>query len=248
MIVVDEPGPLALIQDEGRRGLASVGVTPSGAYDQQAADLANRLVGNESGAAVIEALGSGLRLRTDHDILVAVTGAAGGVVVSGRVVPRNTGLHLPAHCVIELKAPTAGVRSYVAVRGGIAVPRVLGSRSRDTLGQIGPDPLQIGDWLPVGPPTAPAPPVAHAPAPAPQPSGVRPLLRITPGPRRDWFDDTAWDILTTAPWQVAPSSNRVGVRLLGPSVPRVPRRQGVELPPEGLVRGAIQVPLMDTRS
>ncbi len=239
MIIVEATGVQSLIQDEGRPGLASIGVTRSGSFDREAAELANRLVGNATSAAVVETIGHGLRLRTDQDVLVAVTGAVGDVVVSGRRCSRNTGLQLSGHDTVEI-APTAwGGRSYVAVRGGVAVARTLGSRSCDTLGHLGPPPLQIGDWLPVGPAHHPAPPIDHAPA-APTPGPA--TLRVTAGPRRNWFPADSWELLVRAEWQVAPSSNRVGIRLTGPRLDRAAGFVGLELPPEGLVRGAIQVP------
>lgn len=239
MFVVVATGAAALMQDQGRPGMASLGVTRSGAFDTVAAALANRLVGNPESAAVIEALGGGLALRTDDPAIVAVTGATGPVHVDGRAVARNATLTLRGDTHIELGAPSRGVRSYVAVRGGFAVRPVLGSRSYDTLGHLGPEPLQIGDWLPVGPATMPAAPVDHAPAPG---SELPVALSIAPGPRRDWFTDSTWDTLLTSAWQVQPSSNRVGIRLGGPRLARTATRVDAELPPEGLIQGAIQVP------
>lgn len=239
MLVVVSPGPSALLQDLGRPGLATLGITRSGAFDRESAALANRLVGNPESACVIEALGGGLALRADGPTLVAVTGASAGVTLDGRPVPRNTTLTMRSDGLLELSAPRAGVRAYVAVRGGFAVPAVLGSRSYDTLGRIGPEPLEIGDWLPVGPATLPTPPVDHAPMAAPTQDRV---LEVTPGPRHDWFDGSAWHLLVSATWRVLPTSDRVGIRLHGPALPRAAHRSGTELPPEGLVQGAIQVP------
>ena len=120
MIIVEATGVQSLIQDEGRPGLASIGVTRSGSFDREAAELANRLVGNATSAAVIETIGGGLRLRTDQDILVAVTGAVGDVMVSGRRCSRNTGLQLSAHDTVEVAPTSWGVRTYVAVDGGMS--------------------------------------------------------------------------------------------------------------------------------
>ena len=150
MLTVLASGPLATVQDEGRRGWASIGVTTSGAADRSAAALANRLVGNESAAAVVEATAGGLRVRAERTVLVALTGAPAPVRVDGRAAPFDAPLTLAAGQVLELGMPPVGLRTYLAVRGGVDVPVVLGSRSTDTLSGLGPAPLQPGDRLPVG--------------------------------------------------------------------------------------------------
>ena len=122
------------------------------------------------------------------------------------------------------------------VRGGVDVPPVLGSRSTDTLSGLGPPPLAPGTLLPVGELAGEEPFVDVAPV-GPPPD--RPVLRVLAGPRRDWLDEAAWAALTTREWQVRPDSDRVGLRLAGPRLVRA--REG-ELPSEGLVPGAVQVP------
>jgi biotin-dependent carboxylase-like uncharacterized protein len=129
-----------------------------------------------------------------------------------------------------------GLRTYLAVRGGVDVPPVLGSRSTDTLSGLGPAPLAPGDRLPVGDLRGAEPFVDVAPVRAPS---SEPVLRVLPGPRRDWLDPAAWTELTTRPWTVTANSNRVGLRLDGP---RLARARDGELPSEGLVPGALQVP------
>jgi allophanate hydrolase subunit 2 len=122
---------------------------------------------------------------------------------------------------------------YVAVRGGIEAPEVLGSRSTDTLSGLGPPPLVSGDMIPVG--REPGDPVAVDHAPRPDPAGP---ARVGPGPRLDWFEPACFERLVAAAWVVSDSS-RIGVRLRGVTLPR---RILIDLPSEGLVRGAIQVP------
>lgn len=239
MILIEAPGALATVQDQGRVGMSGIGVGRSGAFDLPACDLANRLVGNTLTAAVIEALGSGLRLRAERDTLVAVTGADGGLRAAGRPVPRNTALRLRTGELLELPVLTAGLRSYVAVRGGLVPLPVLGSRSWDSLGKLGPPPLAAGDRLPVGPATSTVPSIDHAPTGR---GSTGPTLSVTPGPRRNWFTEQAWRDLTLAAFRVRPTSDRVGIRLSGPILARTSERMGAELPPEGLVRGAVQVP------
>jgi biotin-dependent carboxylase-like uncharacterized protein len=236
VLTVLSPGPRATVQDAGRPGFAAVGVPTSGAADRRAHDLANRLVGNAPGAATVEATAGGLRVRAERAVLVAVTGAEVPVSVDGRPVAPNAPLLLPAGAVLALGVPARGLRSYLAVRGGIGVRPVLGSRSTDALSGLGPAPLAAGDRLPVGDLAAGEPFVDVAPV-APLPD--RPVLRVLPGPRRDWLADAAWTALTGAVWTVTADSDRVGLRLSGPRLERA--REG-ELPSEGLVPGAVQVP------
>ncbi|WP_211307991.1 biotin-dependent carboxyltransferase family protein [Geodermatophilus normandii] len=231
-LTVVAPGPLTTVQDLGRPGLAGVGVGRSGACDRASAALANRLVGNEPGAAVLEATLGGLVLRAEADLLVVTTGAR----CPGSGVHDAPGL-LRAGGTLALGTPPAGLRTYLAVRGGIAVEPVLGSRSTDLLAGLGPPALRPGDVLPVGPPTGDVPGVDVAPVP--DPPGGEVTVRLLPGPRADWLTPAALDVLGSAAWTVTAESNRVGLRLDGP---RLERRESGELPSEGLVRGALQVP------
>jgi biotin-dependent carboxylase-like uncharacterized protein len=221
---VVDAGVLTTVQDRGRVGLAHLGVPRAGALDAPAAALANRIVGNGPDAAMLEVLLGGLVLRADAGCWVAVTGA-------GRAHPAAE--WLAAGATLRVERPSTGLRSYVAVAGGIDVPLVLGSRSTDTLAWVGPPRVKAGAVLPVG--VAPAEP---RPVDAPRPPGRGPL-RITPGPRADWFDDDALDRLCATTYVVEADSNRVGLRLDGPPLPR--RREG-ELASEGMVLGAVQVP------
>jgi biotin-dependent carboxylase-like uncharacterized protein len=236
VLTVLATGPLATVQDRGRAGWASVGVPRSGAADPSAAALANRLVGNQASAATVEVTAGGLRVRAERTVLVAVTGAPAPLAVDGRAAPLNAPLTLPPGAELVLGRPPVGLRSYLAVRGGIDVPEVLGSRCTDTLSGLGPAPLRAGDTLPVGGLAAEEPVVDVAAVPTPSAS---PVVRVLSGPRRDWLLPTAWTALTSAEWTVSPDSDRVGLRLVGP---RLERAKQDELPSEGLVPGALQVP------
>ncbi|MDH6226937.1 biotin-dependent carboxyltransferase family protein [Streptomyces sp. MJP52] len=228
-------GPLATVQDLGRPGLAAVGVGLSGAADRGSLRLANRLVGNEEGAAGVEATFGGLSVRALRAVTVAVTGAVCPLTVGAM----NSVVHLAAGQRLTLGTPTAGLRSYLAVRGGIAVPAVLGSRSRDVLAGLGPAPLAAGDVLPAGPAPAAPPCVDLAPVAAVPPERGEVVLRVRPGPRDDWFAPGAVRELLSAAWTVGAASDRVGMRLDGPVLPRAVEG---ELPSEGMVPGALQVP------
>lgn len=238
MILVESAGVFASVQDRGRPGWSQVGVGRSGAFDPTAAALANRLVGNDETAAVVEALGGGLRLRASQQVTLAVTGAQGSLSLAGRSAPRNAPLILARGDVLEIGSPTVGLRSYLGVRGGVAVPVVLGSRSWDTLGRVGPPPLAPGYRLALGAPSGVGPLVEIAPIAA---LGAA-VLDVVAAPRVDWFTPAAWQLLTETSWEVLPASDRVGIRLSGPVLERRIERVGAELPPEPMVRGAIQVP------
>ncbi|GAA0911651.1 biotin-dependent carboxyltransferase family protein [Nonomuraea longicatena] len=233
MIEVLAPGPYASVQDLGRPGYAHLGVPRSGAADTGSLRLANRLVGNPEDAAGIELTYGGARLRFRTGAWVAVTGAP--CVVTG-----GSGMGAPfwvaAGGEVAFGLPDRGLRTYVAVRGGIAVAPVLGSRSTDSLSGLGPPPLRAGAVLPVGGGRALAA-ISVDLAPLP---GVAPgVLRVVPGPRDDWFVSGALRELCAAPYEVSQDSNRVGVRLAGRELVRA--RAG-ELPSEGTVAGAVQVP------
>ncbi|WP_067458728.1 biotin-dependent carboxyltransferase family protein [Actinomadura macra] len=237
MIEVVRTGPLATVQDLGRPGHAHLGVPRSGAADGEALRLANRLVANPEGAAGVEfTLGGGV-LRFCARAWVAVTGAPAPLHIDGRAFGTNAPCHVPAGAVVELGTPPVGLRSYLAIRGGLMVEEVLGSRSSDLLSGLGPPPLSPGDQLPIGAAeNLDDITVDIAPAPA---LPDTPILRILPGPRDDWFRPEALTMLTSNPYTVTQDSNRVGVRLDGPPLPRT--REG-ELSSEGMVIGSLQVP------
>src|SRR4051812_42140965 len=165
-IEVVRAGPLTTFQDRGRRGCAHLGVPPSGAADPIAYELANRAVGNDPDAAVLEATLAGPALRFAQPALVAVTGSEAGAMISGLPLERGRAARVPAGGLLELRGCRDGVRAYISVRGGFAVEATLGSRSHALLTGLGPPPLREGDLLPVGPEPA-RPPQDLAPVDAP---------------------------------------------------------------------------------
>ncbi|WP_320775385.1 biotin-dependent carboxyltransferase family protein [Streptomyces sp. CRN 30] len=235
-LTVVRAGALSTVQDAGRRGHAHLGVPRSGALDAPAMRLANRLLGNAPGTAVLETTLTGCALRPDRAVTVVAGGAPCPVTVDGRPAAWGAPVRVPAGAVLDVGTVTSGVRSYVAVAGGVAVEPVLGSRSTDLLSGLGPAPLRDGDVLPVGPPgRRPAPPAA-APWPAP-PAEL--ILPVRLGPRADWFAPSALTALTSVTYRVSPHSNRIGLRTEGPALERASTE---ELPSEGMVLGAVQVP------
>ncbi|MFF7279752.1 biotin-dependent carboxyltransferase family protein [Streptomyces griseorubiginosus] len=235
-LFVVRAGALTTVQDRGRPGHAHLGVPRSGALDGPAAALANRLVGNRPEAAVLETTLNGCALRPRSTVTVAVTGAPCPVTVEGRPASWGAPVRVPAGALLTVGTALSGVRSYVAVSGGIIVEPVLGSRSTDLLSGLGPPPLTDGAILPLGTPTALHTRVDTAPQPAPPTELV---LRVTLGPRDDWFTPEAVRAFTTRAFRVSSASNRIGLRTDGPALAR--RLEG-ELPSEGMVLGAVQVP------
>lgn len=233
------PGVLTLVQDLGRPGWAHIGVGRSGAADASALRLANRLVANAEGAAGLEVLMGGLRLRAHGPVTVALAGAPAPAWVGRARVGRHAPLELDDGDELRLGPPDRGLRTYVAVRGGVDVPAVLGSRSTDVLGGIGPAALAAGDVLPVGPPPDAWPVVDVAPV-APWPDEA--VLPVVPGPHVDWFDDGLAVLRDAVGYTVTPATNRVALRLDGPVIARAGDARGRELPSLGLVPGAVQVP------
>lgn len=238
-------GPLTLVEDLGRPGLADVGVGRSGAADPAAYRLGLRLVGHLldrdderwPAPASLEVTLGGLAVRAHGDLVVALTGAPCPADVDGRPVAHASPVALADGQALTLGTPSAGLRTWLAVRGGIAVPPVLGSRSSDTLSGLGPAAPAVGDVLRVGAAPRTFPVVEVAPHEPPSDGLV--VLEIDPGPRADWCDlaDLEAEVRT-----VSARSNRVGIRLEGTGIRRHAAYADSELPSEGLVVGAVQVP------
>lgn len=253
LLEILDPGPQSLIQDLGRPGLGDLGVSAAGAADARSAAQANRLVGNQAECAVVENLMGSLSLRAHGDVVLAVSGATATITVEAvegddfhgaRELPMDTPFALLAGETLSLAPAGHGLRSYLAVRGGIDIPQVLGSRSTDSMSGIGPAPLSRGTLLPVG-----AIRGAHvvgnpesSTLPVPDAQGIY-SLRISPGPRDDWFDAAGFARLTGQTWTVSSESNRVGIRLaLGADARALERTRTGELASEGVAAGALQVP------
>ncbi|MEQ4922472.1 5-oxoprolinase/urea amidolyase family protein [Proteus hauseri] len=246
-LYVISAGLQTLFQDEGRIGSASMGVSASGALDKPALHAANRLVGNMPTLAALEITQGGLTLKARQDCVMALTGAACSITLrhkTGDIEYFSGYQPLDIRCGDELAigAPIAGVRSYLAVRGGFSLPKILGSHAFDTLAQIGPNALCEGDVLHLNNETVQSgiiveeQPLAELPK-----QGDTVTLDVILGPRTDWFTKAAINTLTSQLWQVTPQSNRIGLRLLG-NTP-LEREQKQELSSEGTCIGAIQVPI-----
>jgi biotin-dependent carboxylase-like uncharacterized protein len=238
--VVARAGLLTTVQDLGRHGAAHLGVSPAGAADPASLRLANRLVGNPEAAAGLETtlLGADVRLTAARWVAVTGAGCEVAIRVDGRDHPTDADRprYLRAGATLSIGPARWGVRSYLAVSGGIAVEPTLGSRSTDTLSRLGPPPLKDGDVLPLGDPGGEPAAVDVVPRPS-VPAAVD--VRLVRGPRDRALTDAALRTLTGRTYQVTPESDRVGVRLDGPPLER---SGDAAVPSEGIVLGAVQVP------
>ena len=209
------------VQDHGRRGLTHLGVPIAGAVDRRTHDLVNRLVGNPSDAATIETMGA-----------LVVEALTPLVIATSTDSSRRT---LAPGTRVRVDAPPGSVWAYLAVRGGVDVDLVLGSRSHDTLGGVGPPLLGAGSTLPVG--ADPETPLATDHAPIRQGGNRR--IRIWNGPQHDWFIGGVHS-LVGRPWHVSNEMSRVGVRLEAGQFDRSTRSQP-KMASIGLVAGAVQI-------
>ncbi len=247
-LTVLDPGFGVTIQDRGRIGFARWAISPAGAADRGAMARANRLVGNTESAPVLELVGGGQRFHIGDDTTVALAGAPLNAAVTAPVADAGTGLAPvrgigPAHAFslyagdnLHLGRPWAGLRTYLAIRGGVAGRRVFGSASTDSMGGIGPPALVVGSEVLAGTEMVAAPRFE----PVPQPTILtRPTLRVLEGPRLDWMSAAATRLFTSADFVVSPLSDRIGVRLDGPEMQR---RRTEELASEALLTGAVQLP------
>ncbi|WP_285724309.1 carboxyltransferase domain-containing protein [Psychromicrobium xiongbiense] len=257
-LLVRGTGLQSTIQDLGRPGIAALGVSAAGAMDRASLRQANRVVGNAEDAAGVEVLNGGLVLEALSDQVLAVAGAPVPLTITGEpadslglgrasaaprpFTPRTPNVAAPFALLagerLTLGQPTSGLRSYLAVRGGLGGPAVLGSRSTDTMSGIGPQILAVGSQLEVLPIVS-GQSVGFPEVPLRGTPGSQIVtLRVVPGPREDWFSGRAWQDLLEQDWTVTPQSNRIGIRLSGRPLERI--RPG-ELASEGTVRGALQV-------
>ncbi len=226
-------GPLCTVQDRGRPGYSAIGVGRSGAADISAHDAANRLVGNALHAATLEATMGGLRFRVHGRAVLAVTGATSSVAVNGVAEGMYCTLALSDGDELSIGTPSFGLRCYLAVRGGIEAELVLGSRSTDTMSGLGPARVEAGTLVAVGNDACEWPAAELIPPPL-----FTDSAQVFLGPHTDWFVDPT--ILFSQHWTVTADANRVGIRLDGELA--LSRSRTDELPSEGMVPGALQVP------
>jgi biotin-dependent carboxylase-like uncharacterized protein len=237
-----ESGFLTTVQDLGRPGFAIHGVATAGAADPVALRLGNRLVGNARGAAALELTLTGGTFRFEGDAVLAFAGADPKAEAGGSALAPWTAHPIPSGTTIRCGALTGGARSYLCVRGGLDVPRVLGSASTHLaagLGGLGGRPLRAGDRLAIA--SGALWPLLDSridPLPIPGYRAGAPF-RVVDGVQSGWFDDEARREFFSAAWTVGEACDRMGIRMTGPALRR---RDTREMVTEGVTRGAVQVP------
>ncbi|MFP5503729.1 MAG: biotin-dependent carboxyltransferase family protein [Candidatus Sericytochromatia bacterium] len=236
-LTVLKPGLLTTVQDAGRVGFQRYGMPVAGAMDPFAMAVANVLVGNPLGAAVLESTLVGPTLRAGSDMVLAVCGADVAPSVEGEPVGMWRSFRLPAGATLACQAAATGARAYLAVAGGFAVPMVMGSASTYLQGRLGGlegRALRRGDVLPVGPaPEAAMPGRRLVPEAIPRYAETA-RLRVVPGPEAGGLDPVAW----REPYVVTPQADRMGYRLSGPAIGHALG----ELLSDATPMGTIQVP------
>lgn len=232
---IDHITGYATVQDHGRPGQAHLSIPPSGAFDRAAHDFANRLVGNAEHAATIELTRATLAFTVDAECMIAVTGAPTSIVIDGRQRETQRAILVPAHTSVLIATQNLGMRTYLAVRGGIATEAVMGSRSYDELSRIGTAPLASAQELPLGHDAESTPAVARQVWSG---ANVAPsvTLQIHKGPRWGYCRNSA-DLLDYD-YIVTSSLNRIGIRLQGKPIHWDTEER---LPSEGVLTGSIQI-------
>ncbi|WP_202303807.1 5-oxoprolinase subunit PxpC [Dryocola clanedunensis] len=237
MLKIIRAGMHTTVQDSGRFGYRQLGVSRCGALDGPALRIANLLVGNEPGSAALEITLGQFTVEFTEDGWFALTGAGCHAELDGKAVWTGWRLPVKAGQQLHLKSPERGMRSYLAVAGGLDVPLLMGSASTDLKAQVGGFEgrlLKEGDVIPAHPSKR------HFR----EARGIKQLqwgnrIRALPGPEYHEFSQTAQDSFWRLPWQLSPQSNRMGYRFMGQ---RLERNTDRELLSHGLLPGVVQVP------
>ena len=237
MLKMIRAGLYSSIQDGGRAGQRQSGISLCGALDTPSLATANLLVGNDANMAALEITLGQVAIEFERDCWFALTGAACEARLDDKPVWVGWRMAAKAGQHLVLKTPQYGIRSYLAVAGGIDVPVVMGSRSTDLkvgIGGLEGRRLQDGDRLKLG----------NASRQFKAVRGVKPLplsnrIRALPGPEYQEFDTASQGAFWRSPWQLSPQSNRMGYRLQGQPLKRTTDR---EMLSHGLLPGVVQVP------
>ncbi|WP_210483065.1 biotin-dependent carboxyltransferase family protein [Microvirga antarctica] len=239
-LVVLDPGTLSTIQDFGRYGLQRFGISAAGALDPMAMRIANALVGNSPGEAVVEFTLSGGSLRVEADLCrIAVAGAEMPLAIDGAPAEPYRAHDLARGSILTIGFARTGMRAYLAVGGGFAIEPVLGSRSthlRTGLGGIDGTPLRAGSVMPLRDPTPIGPPLILSADRRPDQAGP---VRVVMGPQADAFTAEGIATFLGSPYTVTTKTDRMGCQLDGPAIAH---RDGFNIVSDGIVNGSIQVP------
>ena len=239
------PGPRTTIQDKGRLGYQNSGFAPSGFIDRVASRMANALVDNEDGEAVVEFCLIGPTLYFDETVNLAVCGGDFSIDVDGEIYPANEAVHVPAGAKVSIRTGQVGLYGSLAVAGGLDVPVVMGSRSTNLRCGIGGwhgRALQAGDVIPLRHPEKGKKDLSWRWVP--QRRLVRPedpdvtKIRVIPGPQEDMFTEKGIRTFYESEYTVTARSDRMGYRLSGPQVESL---GGYDILSDGIVNGSVQI-------
>lgn len=239
---VISPGALTSIQDEGRFGHQRIGMSPAGAMDLHSMRLANILVDNDMGEAVMELTILGGKFTFTQDNVFAITGADMGAMLDGVGVPLGQAVQAKAGSVLQMSQARSGSRAYLAVAGGFDVPVLHGSKStllRSNLGGFEGRKLAAGDEIPFAAPrkTIPNLPIRVLP---PQPVLARDVtVRVVMGPQDDRFTKAGLETFFSSAYTVDSKSDRMGIRMTGP---KIEHTTDANIISDGIPFGAVQIP------
>ena len=239
-LLVESPGLLTTIQDLGRQGYGPMGVSPCGAADSVALRLANLLVGNDPGAAALEMTLLGGSFLFPEGATIALTGADFAPTINGRPLRMWVSHEVDAGTKLCLAATRDYARCYLAVSGGIRVPKFLGSSATHLLSGLGGFQGRVlceGDVLHIGrsPKRIPQKSISQAALFALKP---RKNLRVTDGPQSAKFADDTKHMFFRSPFRISEQSDRLGVRLEGP---KLASKGPADMITEGVTLGAVQI-------
>lgn len=240
-IKVEKAGLLTTVQDLGREGYGTIGVSPSGAADPISLRLGNRLVGNHENAAAIEMTLLGGSLAFPEGGAIALTGSDFGATLDDEPVALGFSIEVRAGQTLRVGATHSGARCYLCVRGGIEVPPFLASASTHVLSGLGGfegRPLRNGDVLKIGRATTKFRRRRIA-AERGLRLAERGILRVTRGPQADWFSEAARRAFHSGSYRVGEQADRMGLRLEGARISFKGKRPMIT---EGVSLGAVQVP------
>ncbi len=256
---IENPGVLSTIQDRGRYGYMKAGVRTAGVMDTDSYQTANAVLGNAPDAAVVEMTLMGITATVEEEGFLTLTGAEMNGTLDGIPLLRNQKIYARKGQRLVMGMVSSGCRGYLALEGGIDVPRVMGSRSTDVkcrIGGVEGRALRAGDVLCSGEEELPQEPAGTAAGESGEAGGQRipaqqewyskrpPVyetsvhVRVVEGPQADWFSEEERDRFFAETYTVAAESDRMGMRLKGRPVESL---HGVDIVSDGIAFGSIQI-------
>jgi biotin-dependent carboxylase-like uncharacterized protein len=240
-IKITDPGMKAYVEDLGRYGYQRYGVSVSGVVDETAARIANFLVGNEPGAAVIEITLKGISLEFQSNALFAITGGPCDYTLNGKAIELWRSYSAKAGDTLAGGFMSGGLRNYLAVAGGIDAPLIMGSRSTNLRGKFGGHKgreLKKDDVLEIGAAPGSAGPRELKAEYIPQ-YGMDIDVRVILGPQDDAVTEAGMNTFLGSAYKVSFDSDRMGIRLAGEKIEHV---KAADIISDGIAFGSVQAP------